>query len=235
MNLAVCVPISWDFVPTPFVISFTQLFRPGQLKAIRELGIERYFYLFNRAFPLDLSRNQLVQKSLELGADWLLFLDADMTFPPELCSALLADAQASGAHILSACYFKKVPPHQCVSARLLHPEDPQLLTPIDTAAKGLIACDVIGLGAALIRREVFEKLAYPWFEYEVYEQTGERVVTEDVPFCRKAKAAGERILTDTRLGCGHVRQILVDESHWLLYRDQFADQLAGGAEKGEVN
>jgi glycosyltransferase involved in cell wall biosynthesis len=216
MNLAVCVPISWDFVPTPFLISFTGLFRPAELKAMREQGITRYFHLFNRAFPLDLNRNQMVEKALELKTDWLLFLDADMTFPADLVSRLLADAKESQAHLVSACYFKREPPHPCVSGRLDDPEDPQLITPLLSATgfkpvpQGLLDCDVIGLGAALIHCSVFAKIPYPWFEYEVYAKTGERVVTEDVPFCRKAKALGETILTDTRLLCGHVRQAVVE-------------------------
>lgn len=225
MNLAVCVPISWDFVPTPFLISFTQLFRPGQIKVLRQLGVERYFHLYNRAFPLDHNRNLLVKKSLELDAQWILFLDADMTHPLDLVSSLVRDALESGASILSACYFKKLPPHACVSARKRHPEDQQLLTPIDTVDKGLVDCDVIGMGAALIHRSVFEAIDYPWFEYETYDVTGERTITEDVPFCAKAKATGFRILTDTRLICGHVRQVEIDESHWLTWREQVKDQL----------
>jgi glycosyltransferase involved in cell wall biosynthesis len=236
MNLAVCIPISWDFVPTPFVISLTQLFRPGQLKAMRALGIERYFYLFNRAFPLDLNRNTLVKKALELEADWILFLDADMTFPPDLVSVLLATAEESGAAIVSGCYFKKCPPHACVSALRRDPEDPQLLTPLDIGGNGfetpdadLVPCDVIGLGAALIHREVFEAMDYPWFEYEVYSRTGERTVTEDAPFCRKAQEAGFSILTDIRLVCGHVRQVEVTEADWLAYREAVKDQVTAGS------
>jgi len=222
MNLAICIPISWDFVPTPFVISLTQLMRPGQLKAIRELGVERYFYLFNRAFPLDYNRNTLVKKAIELSADWVLFLDADMAFTPDLVSALLKDSMQSGAAIVSGCYFKKLPPHSCVSSIKKHPEDPQLLTPIDPHddSASLVECDVIGMGAALIHRDVFEAISYPWFEYEVYEKTGERTVTEDVPFCRKAKEAGFSIWTDTSLVCGHIRQVEVDDSHWSAYREK---------------
>jgi glycosyltransferase involved in cell wall biosynthesis len=224
MNLAVCVPISWDFVPTPFLISFTGLFRPAELKAMREQGITRYFHLFNRAFPLDLNRNQMVEKALELSADWLLFLDADMTFPAGLVSRLLAAAQESQAHLVSACYFKREPPHPCVSGRLEDPEDPQLITPLQGEDKGLLECDVIGLGAALVHNSVFTKVPCPWFEYEVYQKTGERVVTEDVPFCRKAKALGETILTDTRLLCGHVRQVEVGEEDGLKYRENIASE-----------
>jgi GT2 family glycosyltransferase len=231
MELAVCVPVSWDFVPTPFLISFARLFRPGELAAIRRLGIRRYFHLFNRSFPLDLNRNQLVEKALELGADWLLFLDADMTHPPDLISALLQDAEESGAAVVSATYFKKLPPHVCVSAYAGRRHDPQLLVPLDPAAvKGLIECDVIGLGAALIHREVFEAVGGPWFEYERWRRTGLKSVTEDVPFCRRARAAGFRILTDTRLVCGHVRQLEVEEADWLRYREGVAEELAGGEE-----
>jgi GT2 family glycosyltransferase len=227
MNLAVCIPISWDFVPTPFVISLSQLFRPGQLKAMRELGTRRYFHLFNRAFPLDLNRNILVQKALELEADWLLFLDADMTFPPDLVSGLLEDARESGAAIVSGCYFKKMPPHACVSALRVTEDDPQLLTPIDPCNEdGLVACDVIGMGAALIHRAVFETVEYPWFEYEVYAKTGERTVTEDVPFCRKARESGFEIVTDVRLVCGHVRQVEAGLEDWRAYRELASSRCA---------
>ncbi|HUT54613.1 MAG TPA: hypothetical protein VM658_14580 [bacterium] len=219
MNLAICIPISWDYVPTPFLVSLTQLLRPGTLKAIRSFGIERYFYLINRAFPLDYNRNTLVKKALELDADWVLFLDADMTFPPDLVPALLRDSLASGAVIVSACYFKKLPPHPCVSAVRKTPDDPQLLTPIEAGNNGLAECDVIGLGAALIHCSVFDSIPYPWFEYEVYQKTGERTVTEDVPFCGKAKEAGFSILTDTRLVCGHIRQMEIDDSHWRACRE----------------
>lgn len=230
MNLVICIPISWDFVPTPFVISLTQLMRPGRLKALKPLGIERYFYLFNRAFPLDLNRNQLVRKALELAADRVLFLDADMTFAGDLVPALVKDMTASGAGIVSGCYFKKAPPHPCVSAVRKNPDDPQLLTPIDPCNpspddRGLVDCDVVGMGAALVDREVFEALPPPWFEYEVYEKTGERTVTEDVPFCRRAKEAGFGIVTDVRLVCGHIRQEEILDSHWLAHRDLVADRL----------
>jgi len=228
MKLALCVPISWEFVPTPFLISFASLLSPGRLKVLRELGVERYFYLFNRSFPLDLNRNQLADKALELGADRLLFLDADMTHPPDLVPALVRDSLESGAALVSALYFKKQPPHPAVSARRCDPSDPQLLTPIDTLDKGLVECEVIGMGAALIHREVFAAVPRPWFEYAVYAKTGERTVTEDVTFCDKARAAGFRLLTDTRLVCGHLRQVEVDESHWLGFRDLVKDQLAAG-------
>ncbi|MFO8056107.1 MAG: hypothetical protein R6V10_02275 [bacterium] len=219
MKLAVCVPISWEFLPTPFFISYSRLFSPERLRSLKRLGVENYYQLFNRVTPLDVNRNRLVEKTLEIGADWILFLDADMTHPADLATALLEDALESKAAIISASYFKKLPPHQCVSSLFRSTSGPQLLSPIDTSQKGLVETHVIGMGAALIHTEVFRATAAPWFEYQVYEKTGERTVTEDVAFCQKAREAGFSILTDTRLVCGHLRQIEVDESHWLAWQE----------------
>lgn len=244
MNLAVCVPLSWDYTPTPFLISFSKLLAPSELEKLRLIGVERHFQLFNRAFPLDHNRNGLVKKALELGADLVLFLDADMTFPKGLAAALAEDCLRTGAGVVSGCYFKKAPPHPCVSALFLTPDDPQLMTPIDPLAEPeagadgadgggeegtggrLVSCDVVGMGAALVRREVFESIDYPWFEYEVHEKTGEMTVTEDVPFCRKAKEKGFEILTDTSLVCGHVAQVEIDDRHWRRAREALTPESA---------
>ena len=75
---------------------------------------------------------------LELEADWILFLDADMTHTPDLISCLVRDAIKSRSAIVSASYYKKQAPHACVSSLNRHPGDPQLLTPIDTKEKGLV-------------------------------------------------------------------------------------------------
>jgi len=68
--------------------------------------------------------------------------------------------------------------------------------------------DLIGAGALYVKREVFEKLEYPWFRYEwvrfahngiEYQcQTG-----EDVGFCLLAKKAGYKIHVDCDITSKH--------------------------------
>ena len=48
----------------------------------------------------------------------------------------------------------------------------------------------------------FEKIDYPWFDYQVYE--GYKYYTEDVIFCKKAKELGYKIFIDTSIKCGHI-------------------------------
>ena len=223
MKLAVCVPISWDWVPTPFLVSYSALFRPSQLRVMEELGVSEFWQLFNRVFPLDLNRNRLVEASLKLAADLLLFLDADMLFPEGLVPRLIRGLVQAGdkVGIYSGLYFKKAAPHQPVPSLKDMAEDEQLLNPIWYGPdRRPVACDVVGMGAALIRREAFAAISAPWFEYERWQKTGETTVTEDVPFCRKVKAAGFEILADPALVCGHLSLGAVEEHHWQSYRDQ---------------
>jgi hypothetical protein len=224
MNLAVCVPVSWDKVPTDFMIAFSRLFRPEQLNKMERLGVKKFWQLFNRAFPLDLNRNRLVKKSLELKADAVLFLDADMTFPPELIPRLIQDMQDTGPSVISGLYFKKSPPFQPVSANKIFYNNEQNMFPVEIYSglkedkDSIVECDVVGMGAAIIAREVLEAVSPPWFEYEVYQKTGENTVTEDVPFCRKVKQAGFKIYTDLGLECGHITSITITRRPWHEHR-----------------
>ena len=223
MKLAVCVPISWDWVPTPFLISYSSLFRPSQLKVLGELGVSEFWQLFNRVFPLDLNRNRLVEAGLKLGADLFLFLDADMVFPEGLIPNLLRGLSkaGAGAGVYSGLYFKKAAPHQPVPSLKNVAGDEQLMNPIwYEADRRPVSCDVVGMGATLIRRQVFEAISPPWFEYERWRKTGEMTVTEDVAFCRKVKAAGFEILADPGLVCGHLSLRTIEEGNWLQFREQ---------------
>ena len=72
-----------------------------------------------------------------------------------------------------------------------------------------------GLGCALIRSSVFERVEFPWFEW--IDQAREKMVVadayecrdafssggEDITFCIQCDAAGIPIHADTRVACGH--------------------------------
>jgi len=217
-RLAICVPLSWAWVPRDFFTSLLGMVMPSGAHEMEEAGVGKFWLLVDKSFPLDVSRNRLVERALDLGATHVLFLDADMTFPPGMAPKLFD----VGADISAALYFKKSPPHQPVASLFNHPTDEQLMNPIDLPeATGPVDCDVVGMGATLVRREVFESMDRPWFAYEVYRPTGEMSVTEDVIFCRKARDAGFRIACDTRIICGHIRTETVGPAHWETWKNEF--------------
>lgn len=59
-----------------------------------------------------------------------------------------------------------------------------------------------GLGCALIRADVFEKLPRPWFEYVEYQDGA--VLSEDNYFCDLCTRNGIRVEADGRVRCGHI-------------------------------
>ena len=60
-----------------------------------------------------------------------------------------------------------------------------------------------GLACALIRTDVFRRIGKPWFVFS--EQRG-----EDYAFCKKCSDAGIAIYVDTRVGCGHIHDRVLE-------------------------
>lgn len=59
-----------------------------------------------------------------------------------------------------------------------------------------------GLGCALIRTSVFDRIPFPYFKWTHYEDGN--VLGEDLNFCQRCSEAGIPIYVDPRVGCGHL-------------------------------
>jgi glycosyltransferase involved in cell wall biosynthesis len=215
MKLMIAIPCSWPSLPREFVMNLLAATSSSEMSRLSELGITEHAVVFNTSFPLDLSRNQLCRQALETGADYLLFLDADMVYPRDF----IYDLIRADVDVISPLYFKKVPPYAAVCA-YRRSDDRQLLVPLMKYERGLVEVDVTGCGGMLIRREVLEKVGSPWFAYDIYKPTGEMTVSEDVTFCEKVQQAGFKVMVDTRIVAGHIGSQVVGEGHWLSHRER---------------
>lgn len=61
----------------------------------------------------------------------------------------------------------------------------------------------------LIKREVFEKLSVPYFQFVSNENNTEHIRSEDIDFCDRAKEAGFQIFADTDVVCGHDKSVML--------------------------
>jgi hypothetical protein len=87
----------------------------------------------------------------------------------------------------------------------------------DVDAHGLREEDVVGMGCALVPLSIVTRLGpRPWFEYRNNEQ-GWPMVSEDVPFCEKVRAAGFKVFLDPSIKCGHLFTAIADEQYWQRY------------------
>lgn len=210
--LAVCVPCldTWStFTAFDMTAMFAELWE-HPIKPFELEGNLRPRLIIHQSSVLPLSREILVMKALELGAEWVLFLDSDMRFPADLVHFLLSHK----VDIVSCQYAKKSGPKQPVID--YDPEAGEL--------KGLVNTQAIATGCCLIRADVFRRIPRPWFafvsgveEHRPGDPTS-TVLGEDIYFSRKAMACGYRLYVDFNLSkhIGHVGpvQFYLDGPRW---------------------
>ncbi len=175
---------------------------------------------FFRSPRVDALRDMAAVAAQKEGYTHLLFLDADMVWPSDLLVKMLAH-QDDG--IVSGLYITKHPPYYPVA--LTDGKEQDGVT-IYTHEKGFNPADaslrpveVVGMGCTLIPMDVFDAIGpRPWFSYED-DADGWPMVSEDVPFCRRARAAGFRVSLAPGIACGHAHVDLIDKRHWRRYMD----------------
>jgi glycosyltransferase involved in cell wall biosynthesis len=177
------------------------------------------------------ARNLIVEGAIEIGAEWLLFLDSDMTFPRETLARLMS----WNKDIVCGSYVKKKPPYSVVGSLLAKPGD-NVNKPKEVAANGLYEMEGVGLGVCLIKMSVFKSLPKPWFHYE-YTPGSNNMSGED-------RRAGYKIHLDAALSMhvGHIGNFIFrPEQAYPLFdvetgrRKQDADIVADQVQKVAAN
>jgi len=188
--IGVCVPL-YNMVPSVFHVHFINFF----VHAAKTYPL-RLFHVDSVA--VDISRNALVEKFLQSDCDYLLFLDSDIVFPPNIVDLLMKHDK----DFVSALYFtrKKIKPMH----RIL--KNGEYVSPDEVKPNELIEADAIGLGCCLIKRSVIEKVSgqnknKPLFNMKLKNRT--EFIGEDLFFCDLVQKAGFKIFVDTGLLVGH--------------------------------
>lgn len=232
MKLTVGILLSHGFpVPAPFVISYSHLQQTLLTGVANHLlppdrQVDSVNILFGQDFPIDHARNRICQLFLDKNdGDYLLFLDTDMTHPPDMPHRLLRH----GKDIVSGRYTMRKPPFFTVAMHKVGAgaEDYQAIEKLmpPEAIRGLVPIDGGGAGALLISRRALvamrERLGDDWFRYQD-GPAGLRSRSEDMWFYEQAIAAGFQPYLDADLRCGHIAQITVDDRNHEPYRAAYA-------------
>ncbi len=138
------------------------------------------------------ARTWLVREALKHKATHILFVDSDMSFPPDTLEKLLAHDK----DIVGVEYFRRKLPLEPVFEPL-EGADPEKLYKAGFAATGLL----------LIKTSVFNSelrpLKEPWFCFGRNKE-GEVVIGEDVWFCNTARDAGFEVWIDPTVKTMHI-------------------------------
>jgi glycosyltransferase involved in cell wall biosynthesis len=147
-------------------------------------------------------RNNMVESALEEGADYVLFIDADMRFPKDTLERLIAH----GKGIIGVNATTRSSPVKATAKTLEIDEDgtcnwKQISSKNKT---GIQQADGIGCGVMLISKETLNAIPKPWFFFELLPEN--KLLGEDIYFCIKAKDVGIDTFIDHDLSqeIGHV-------------------------------
>lgn len=164
-----------------------------------------------------MARNRIAADALNAHYDFVLMVDNDIALPTDALANLLSH----DVDFVMGYYLNRYARGENRHTTLYRPawnwqmyEDVELR---DMRERGehLIRVKGGGLGCALIKTSVFERVEFPWFEW--VDQTREKLDVpsvyecrdafnsggEDITFCIQCGMAGIPIHADTRVACGH--------------------------------
>ncbi len=139
------------------------------------------------------ARNMGLEYAQKFNAEYILFIDSDMTFPRDALLKLLV----RNVDIVGATYSRRTAPFNFLGDIL--PEQPA------DAPKGLLEMARIPTGFLLVKTRVFEQLKRPYFRFRVDEEAGVNI-GEDYDFSDRVRSLGYRIWCDPYLSkeIGHI-------------------------------
>ena len=188
---------------------------PDTFKAIWDMdkGEHEVIFDFVRGYDCASARNNIVMLARGYGADYVLMVDNDVTVPHDalvnlmehgvdVCLGYYAHRNRANDETTTTCLCKQGEINytmQYTGAELRAMRD---------AGEYLVRIHGGGMGCALIKVSVFDRIPYPWYDWKNYADANHSLLSEDLYFCEGCKFAGIKVHADTRVACGHMfRQI----------------------------
>jgi glycosyltransferase involved in cell wall biosynthesis len=156
-------------VHADFMFSVLHLVQNARAAGYRISMVNSKFSIITEA------RNLCVLAALDAKADWIVFLDSDMVFPPDTIKRLMAHGQP----IVGGTYPRKNWPLGFIGTRLDGAE-------FSLADRGLVKAARLPTGCLLIRASVFSALKKPYFRCG-YNETAGMVLGEDYWFSDRVR------------------------------------------------
>lgn len=200
MKTLILIPCM-DYLEADFVDSLTHLRKVGEVDIT-----------FLKSSLVYDARNQGAQKAIEGGYDYVLWIDSDMTFEPDLLERMLASI--GDKQFLTALCFSRRPPFKPCIYKDIHVEQEGLgLTPkcetwYDYPRNQLTQIDGSGFACVLQKTEMLDVMCST-YGIPFFPIAG---LGEDLAFCYRAKQIDYKMWCDTSIKVGHIMRMSVDEN-----------------------
>ena len=150
------------------------------------------------------SRNRLAEYAVRIDADYILWLDSDMTFPPDVLERMMKVLdEHDDIDILTGLYFRRSTPFTPVAFDVLETDEKGELVfeNMDISPDGIREVAGCGFGCVLMKTDCLFDIAGKegpvWFSPLAN-------VGEDCAFCMRARKYGYKIFIDPSIEFGHM-------------------------------
>lgn len=205
MKVFIAVP-SLDTVPALFCQSLALLQRAGDTM----IGFEVGSLVYN-------ARNNLARQAIKSEADWVLWLDSDMVFEPDLLKKMLKVCEENDIDFLTGLCFRRKPPYTpTLFDRLDKMEHGASYTTIMSVPEGRFKVGGCGFAGVLMSTDVLLSVAarFGGRMFDPLEGFG-----EDVSFCWRARQCGYEIWCDSDIELGHIGSMVVTREFFEAYSE----------------
>lgn len=206
MKVFIAIP-SMDTVPALFCQSLALLQRAGNTV----VGFQVGSLVYN-------ARNELAKQAIKSEADWVLWLDSDMVFEPNLLNRMLEVCKENEIDFLTGLCFRRKPPYTpCLFDRLEKVGHGASYTAIMSVPDGRFKVGGCGFAGVLMSTDVLLSVAakFGGRMFDPMEGFG-----EDVSFCWRARQCGYEIWCDSEIELGHVGSMVVTREFFEAYEGQ---------------
>ena len=156
------------------------------------------------------ARNIMARSAIDEGVDYLWMVDSDVVVPPCALVHLMSHRAgvAMGWYVRgmsddgTTCAIRR----GCIGFSDSYAAGE--LVEIGKAAEPVVAVKGNGLGCALFRPQVFQKVPKPWFKF--VDHPDGTAMGEDYWFCKQCADARVALYVDARVGCGHIHDRVLE-------------------------
>lgn len=183
-SVAILVPVR-DTVYAHFSLSLANL-----IKDSTQMGIDTHLF-YDASTVLINQRERLIEQALDIGAEWTLWLDSDMMFPPTTLLRLLGHNK----DIVGCNYMKRAFPFKGVAYTEIGDWDSWI--PIEYT-DDLVKVEAVGMGCVLIKTSLFKEIKKPYFQF-TYQKETKDWLGEDFSLFQKLNKVSEGVFIDSNL------------------------------------
>lgn len=145
------------------------------------------------------ARDKIAMDALANEADYVMWLDSDVTYPANVIRKLMAHNK----DMCTGLYYKRTPPYTpCIYTT----EGDKLVPYLDYPENSLFKITAAGFGCVLVKTKVI-KAVHEKFGGCFFPVNG--IGGEDLSFIRRAQDCGFEIWCDSSIECGHIGSMIV--------------------------